>query len=352
MRTRKVVKNKSQLQRYITQMNGKENITTTVYGFRELKPAGNRCEYTTAIVPHFVMDLDAGRAESVLGMSPNEAGERCVRDTRELVNMLMKGGWKHATWFTGGGFHVWVALDQTHELPPEEMADFLFSGRSMVNKWVRDMDLVTLDPVVSFRPDRHIRIPNSFNFKRNVWSVPMTPGTMSQGWDFIQMYATKPMPGMLLMGDKGMHITIVKRDPGNPFSATAVNHEKFDAEDIEIEMGRVGSIPMLPCLAAGACEPGSNPPHTHRAYLMMYLLDFFRRFARPPSSSDVSDREAISKAHGVIASIGWADYKKEVTQKMLTHGASRHYQTPTCRTLYREGLCVGKCPYYDDKGEN
>lgn len=48
------------LQNYIKRTNGKQNLTTTVYGFRQLKPKGNRCEYNTAIVPHFVVDLDKG----------------------------------------------------------------------------------------------------------------------------------------------------------------------------------------------------------------------------------------------------------------------------------------------------
>ena len=55
MRTRKVVKSAEQLQKYVSATNGKDNITTTVYGFRELKPKGNRCEYNTAVVPHTLL---------------------------------------------------------------------------------------------------------------------------------------------------------------------------------------------------------------------------------------------------------------------------------------------------------
>ena len=65
MRVRKVVKNRKQLEDYIKKTNGKANLTTTVYGFRDLKTKGNRCEYNTAIIPHFVMDFDADQAVRV-----------------------------------------------------------------------------------------------------------------------------------------------------------------------------------------------------------------------------------------------------------------------------------------------
>ena len=65
-------------------------------------------------------------------------------------------------------------LNKVYDVPSEEMGHLLFSGRAMINKWIRDMDLLTIDPVVSFRPDRHIRIPNTYNFKRGLWSIPVS----------------------------------------------------------------------------------------------------------------------------------------------------------------------------------
>ena len=111
MRTRKVVKSAEQLQKYVSATNGKDNITTTVYGFRELKPKGNRCEYNTAVVPHFVVDLDKDRLVAE-GMDDDEAGQQCSEEAWRLSSHLLTNGWRHAVWFTGGGFHIWVNLDQ------------------------------------------------------------------------------------------------------------------------------------------------------------------------------------------------------------------------------------------------
>ncbi len=347
MKTRKVVKSMNELQRYVSATNGKDNITTTVYGFRELKPKGNRGEYNTAIVPHFVIDMDKDRLVQK-GWSDEEAGERCAQEAWRLSSYLLKNDWRHGVWFTGGGFHVWVVLDQEYALPPAELNHLLVSGRHLINKWVKEFDLQTLDPVVSFRPDRHIRIPNSYNFKRDLWSIPVYLGCLSEGWKVISRMALKPCSQkMLLMGDKGMPIEIIERDPENPYSYAT---QEFDGNEIEVEMGRLQNIPVLPCLAQAACETGGNPSHLPRVYLMMYLLDYFGKFARPPSSSVVPFNEKIALAHKFIQGLQWSDYKPEVTLKYLTHGARSQYQTPTCPTIYREGLCIGKCPFYDDKG--
>ena len=83
---------------------------------------------------------------------------------------------------------------------------------------------------------------------------------------------------------------------------------------------------------------------------MMYLMDYFRNFARPARDTSVSNSVVMTKTHAFIRSLEWADYSPKETQKYLTHGVQRYYLTPTCPTIYAEGLCVGKCPYYDNKG--
>jgi hypothetical protein len=351
MKTRKVVHSMDALQRYVSSMNGKDNLTTTVYGFRDLKPGGKRGEYSTAIIPHFVIDLDKGRATETLGLEGLDAGERCAEDTWKLSAHLLTNGWRHAIWFTGGGFHIWILLDQTYELAPEEQNDLLFSGRALLNGWIREMDLATVDPVVSFRPDRHIRIPNTYNFKRGLWSIPLSMGTLSSGWEVITEIAERPSFGMFLMGKKGMPLEIIDRnDPESKMLGLTGFFKKFDAAEIAVEMANVSGIPVLPCLNAACCEKGGNPPHQARVYLMMYLMDYFRKFARPGHTSKVDNGKVINKAHAFIEGLEWADYNPRITREMLVHGAGRYYLTPTCPTIYEAGYCVGKCPYYDGKG--
>jgi hypothetical protein len=349
MRTRKVVKTKDQLQKYVKNTNGKSNLTTTVYGFRELKTKGNRCEYNTAIIPHFVMDFDVDQAVRKEGMNPKEAGDLCCREVLLMSEHLEQNGWQHASWFSGGGFHIWVKLDKRYILPTEDMADLLFSGRMIVNRWVKQFDFKTLDPVVSFRPDRHIRIPNTYNFKRKLWSIPVSQLDLQIGWEHVRDQAKESKAGMLLIEGEGMPIEIVKRNMEDLFGES-FSRKNFNAEDVEANIENINSIPMLPCLAQAACEKGSNPPHKPRSYLMMYLMDYFRNFARPARDTSVSNSVVMTKTHAFIRSLEWADYSPKETQKYLTHGVQRYYLTPTCPTIYAEGLCVGKCPYYDNKG--
>ena len=148
-----------------------------------------------------------------------------------------------------------------------------------------------------------------------------------------------------------MPLEIISRDdPEYRLSGLTGFFGKFDAAEIAVEMKNIKGIPMLPCLHAAACTVGDNPPHQSRVYLMMYLLGYFRRFARPPRSSSVNNEEIVKKAHAFIQLLEWADYKPNITHQMLAHGASRYYQTPTCPKLFSEGLCVGRCPMWDGKG--
>jgi len=347
MKSRKVVTNMVELQRYVKRTNGKTNLTTTVYGFRELKPKGNRCEYSTAIVSHFVVDLDKGRAADVLDLDDSETGQRCTADTLRLAKYLHDNDIRHAVFFSGGGYHVWVMLDKIHDPPQNELNNLMFSGRVLINKWIRDMDLVTIDPVVSFRPDRHIRIPNTYNYRRQLYSIPCSIDNLARGWNYITKRAAKPRSGMKVSGQKGLHIEIVEND--GMLGLTGV-FQKFDAEEISIEGGNVRGIPVLPCLEAACCTKGSNPPHQSRAYLMMFLMDYFRKFTRPPRDSKISNVDVVTKTHQFIADLEWADYSPKITQEMLVHGANRYYLTPSCPKIYQEGLCLGRCPFWDGKG--
>ena len=339
MRKRKVVHNMEELQRYVAATNGADNLTTTVYGFRQLKTKGNRGEYNTAVIPHFVIDMDYERAMKE-GVSYAQAGDRCFKEVLMLHQHLVSNDWRHAMFFTGGGVHIWVGLDKTYKPTSVELGDFLLTGRKMIDSWVKQWDLSTLDPVVSFRPDRHIRIPNTYNFKRGLWGMPLATEDLENGWASIIAKADEPHGGMIPYGTTGMEIKAKKRDLTAP----------FEAEPVDVDMKKVGNLTILPCLASAACEKGSNPTHETRVFLVMYLQDRLRSFARPPRSSPITSRSIKDTIGAFIEDLQWSDYKPDITNSYINHSVDRHYKSPSCRTLYEKGYCIGRCPFYDRSG--
>ncbi len=112
-------------------------------------------------------------------------------------------------------------------------------------------------------------------------------------------------------------------------------------------MRAYGDYNILPCIARVACEKGGNPPHEARTFLMQFLQDRMRSFIRPPTISSVPNESIKKNICAFIESLEWSDYNEDLTRGYVNHGVDRYYRTPSCRTLYDRGYCLGRCPYYD-----
>ena len=94
----------------------------------------------------------------------------------------------------------------------------------------------------------------------------------------------------------------------------------------------------------------SKSRRTARVYLVMYLQDRLRSFARPPRSSPITSRSIKDTIGAFIEDLQWSDYKPDITNSYINHSVDRHYKSPSCRTLYEKGYCIGRCPFYDRSG--
>ena len=116
------------------------------------------------------------------------------------------------------------------------------------------MDLVTIDPVVSFRPDRHTGIPNLYNFKRKKWSIPVSTKDLQDGWMTISDKAETQSGGMRAYGNKGLEIEIVSHDP-NMTGLTGL-FQKFDAAEIGVSARNLNGVPIPVLLTPPSCTKG------------------------------------------------------------------------------------------------
>ena len=343
MRTRKVVKSAEQLQNYVSATNGKDNITTTVYGFRELKPKGNRCEYNTAVVPHFVVDLDKDRLVAE-GMDDDEAGQQCSEEAWRLSAHLLTNGWRHAVWFTGGGFHIWVALDKPY-IPSSgaQVSAVKEAGMTVVNDWIHQLDLFCSDPAVPFDTSGLIRIPNSNNAKRGYWSIPLTSEEITHNdiWSIMEL-AMNPRSGKFTYGELGVELDVKK-----PSERKAVfNH---DSPVMDIPTISMNGVKILPCLNAAACQVGGNPSHDARVQLVKYLAKRLRNFYPLDRVNQEDVMKHTEQIVEFIKTLEWADFNEGVTRYQVSTIMNKDYPQ-TCSMLFKKGHCVGKCRYWDKTG--
>ena len=339
---RKVVNTQQEFERYWSRLNHAECAYTSVYGFRAVKPQGNRAEYNTAVIPNFVLDFDR---KARTGSTVYEVtGDVVVDEVRRLHQMLMEKDIHHSVWFSGNGFHVWVALSKTHRpVNGGDVSRIKSAGRIILSDWREALGLRCIDPTVPFDMARMIRVPNSYNAKQHVgrWSIPIkSDELLSWSWNDICERAMKPRNAFYAYGSQGIDLPIEKVHKRN-FSTFA--------PPVEFETVKMGNVKILPCLEQAACQVGSNPPHDARFSLVAYLGSRLRRFLPVERINEQMLDEHAGQIAGYIETLQWADYDPSVTGYQVNNIVKRGYHQH-CATLYDKGFCLGKCQLWDGTG--
>lgn len=341
---RKVVHDQKEFESYWAALRNSQCAYMSVYSFRAVKPNGRRAEYNTAIVSNFVLDFDKKyrKGSNMIEVDGDEVVEQVMR----LHYYLLGADIKHAVWFSGNGFHIWIALDKTH-LPSSgiEVSHIKAAGRKVINAWKNDMELYCMDPTVPFDMARMIRVPNSYNAKQHVlrWSIPLTTEDLRLSWDEICEMAENPLNKAHYYGQEGVNLPIKE-----------VKKKSFrteGGEPVDFDTVSLGKIKILPCLMEAACQVGSNPPHVSRASLAMYLGARLRNFL-PVSRTTAQMREKhIMTISDFLGSLQWADYDEGITKYHTKTIVDGGYQE-SCASLMGKGLCIGKCQLWDGTGEH
>jgi len=344
---RRLVKDWNELERYWKGKNGSGNVFFTAYGYRGLTPPRNhRVDYNTPIIRHFVCDFDCKnfrkRGEDV----PFEVMHEQVK---RLHLFLSEKDLLHYIWFSGGGFHVWIPLQQTFT-PSNgiDVARVKDAGRIVLSKWHKELDLFCNDPTVAFDTAGMIRIPNSYNSKRGCWSIPMTSEVLlnSTHMDLLDK-AQESQDGYIQHGSQALELVLPERK-------TIFKSKKREISDLP-DMS-IDGFTILPCLAQSAMGEG-NPPHRARLHFASYLASRLRWFFPPDSVSNEEKAKHVDFIVDVISRQGWVDYDLSTTtlqvESLVFGGSSNNgYNAGMCRTIITDGLCTGRCKFYDGTAED
>lgn len=340
---RYLVRNWNELEKYWKGKNGSGNVYFTAYGYRATKPPRNhRVDYDTPIIRHFVMDFDCKdfkqRGADVEFAFMHEQVKR-------LHRFLLHENYRHFIWFSGGGFHIWIPLESMHT-PSDgfSTARVKEGGRKLISAWNKKLNLSCNDPTVAFDTSGMIRLPNSYNAKRGCWSIPLnSEEVFNLTHDEIMELAQEPKSGYIEYGTVDVKIEIPQRK----------NHFKKKKTELVDDLPDVtlDDIIVLPCLAQAALGEG-NPTHKARFHLASYLAARLRWFFPPESVNQETKIEHTKRITQIISEQGWVDYDPSVTRHqvetiVLGGDDNNGYCPATCATLEYDGLCIGRCRYYD-----
>lgn len=107
---------------------------------------------------------------------------------------------------------------------------------------------------------------------------------------------------------------------------------------------------MLPCLAQAALGEG-NPIHRARYHLASFLADRLRWFFSAETVTEEEKNKHVEDIVQICSEQGWVDYNENVTKTQVESIVFKGYNHATCNTLIQEGICIGKCRYYDGTAE-
>jgi len=339
---RKIVRNNNDLERYWTGKNGVSNAYMTVYGYRgTVQPHNRRVDLETPIIRHLVMDFDPKDFRSKGGGGVDVSAP--LEQTKRLHDFLLQENITHCVWYSGGGFHIWVGLDKPY-IPSngDSLSDIKEAGMKVVSDWIHTMNLYCSDPAVPFDTSGMIRIPNSYNSKRGLWSIPLSTGDLEKGIEYITEKALDPGRGMIPYGEQGLALEIIKgKKRGKVFNP--------NSKPIDLPTISMGGVIILPCLNSAACRVGSNPSHDERVQLVKYLSKRMRNFIPVERIDRDKLAEHTETIVRFIRSLEWADFNEETTRYQVGTIIGTEYPQ-TCSMLYKKGMCLGKCRYWDKTG--
>ena len=323
--SRIVEENKEEYNNFVRTYNGKMNVYTSVYDFRDF--SHNRGLENSIILDRIFLDFDAHGGEL------DEAFNAFIR----VHKWLHSNDYKHSMAFSGRGFYIFVY---------GEVADNIRQIKSFFDVCVDIAQSDTLDASV-INTARLRRVLNTWNMLGRKYCIPLT-----YEYNYELSYILK-------LAESKRHICSSDFYIGNKLVQWPEVKE-FEALPIEIDsVESPGELPILPCLKNAVMV--ENPNHRARVLLAQWYNEFVSELAMIESGQTGSPRnlrgnalrtikQTIAKEISTIADNDdvWIDYNEQETMKHISFIVDKRYMSASCNTLINEGFCVGKCWRYGE----
>ncbi|MEM5866354.1 MAG: hypothetical protein QXG39_00340 [Candidatus Aenigmatarchaeota archaeon] len=168
---RRLVYSKEEFYNFVNKFIKFTNLYTSVYHFRVVDRERNKPFYDSAVVDKIFIDVD----------EPSE-----LPNLLNIHQWLCKKELLHTIIFSGKGFHLYIILKELDE----GLSGWI--KKEAIRRWVLDnIQNLKFDEVVLGDLARITRIPNTFNFRRGRFCIPLTSEHLEKSYEEICEIARK-----------------------------------------------------------------------------------------------------------------------------------------------------------------
>lgn len=316
---RSACSSKKQLKEYINKLNGKANLYTSLYSFRD-KDANAPWKYDTssAIIDRAWWDFDAG----------NNGGIEKVKS--EVCVLLSRLAGDVRVVATGRGFHI-------HQLFSRSVMGGDFHRHLSRYQRLMADGLKTLDGVAF--PAKLTRLPNTYNVTRGRYAVVIPPtALLNESFKIPNKPQSLWVQFCPFFGEpNNSDFDFVKWVADNP-------EPKVELQEFNGEIELAGEVPIMPCLQKAIAV--QNPTHPIRVALVQHMAQELRWFADPKSLSREQRKSIEETIFQYIKSLNWRDFNEYRTRQGIRTNLN-YENAPSCHWYNLRGMCEAKCWKYD-----
>jgi hypothetical protein len=227
----------------------------------------------------------------------------------------------HIIIFSGRGFHIYVLVEVD---PINTILDVMY----FQNRMIAELN-IDLDHTILGNASHLIRIPGTFNPKRNRWCISLREQELND-FEAIKRLAENQRTTIYKLKGNNLKLEHHKSSdkfPERPLFTTI----SIDNAGIDVHM-------IIPCLRTNI-RPKGHLTHIERVYLTMYLSEFYRCYTPINQLSEEQITDLIDTIVDFFEPI-LNDFNEYITRYQVSKIVRKYEFCPNCDTLKAKGLCI------------
>jgi len=288
---------------YVNTYNGKKDLYTSIYSFRRVE--NGKLNYNSAVIDKIFFDFD---------------GEDSYKGVKKFAKFLHDDGIKFAIHFSGGGFHIFIAVESD-----EVINDYRLAIKSCQEEILNTYNLKQYcDTHVLGDIARITRIPNTFNLRRGRYCIPLLYEDLDKSFTDIKWMARKQRK-IRKYWSKGRALKL-KNTVTKPEKIINIG-DGIVIDDIE------------PCIRNILSK--RNPSHDERFLLVLWLSNEMREGI---PIHKVNLDELSEKIVRYVEKLNWSDWDENYTRYQVRNIINKKFNNvPSHEWRKVRGICPGDC---------